>query len=352
MKIFESKKLVIGLLIVVGAGFWFKKDSIVKPISKKLEANRVASVLEADRVLLLADKAPESDVFTALVRLANRKNPVAKEQALKRLTDPSVLVRRGVASALGYFFPDADATEALATLFNDKDDSVRIAALRALSDRGGPGRLEYLQKLSKEKYALGATTVSEHEREAVWAGVLKLSQGPERLAGVDPLLKLYSQSKDATLRYHVILDLLAQMPRDPRTITLLKNDALKSKDLQILALAVRHVANLRNRELAKSFQALAQSEFLPVRMAVVQSLAKGCPEARFEIMEKVIDQERSADVRKQVFSQMSMLGGREAEAFAEKALTLKNLKSDERALLEKARAQILKNGAAGDSCRL
>lgn len=353
MKKAYSRKWLFGALVVVLlGGLWAAKNQVLRLFSGETEAQKEAKIIEADRQVLLNNKGSAGEVFTALVRLGDRRNPLSKQEALKRLKDPSVLIRRGVASALGYFFAELDAREALQKLFSDEDVSVRIAALRAVSDRGGLGRLEFLANLAKTKYALNATTVSELEREAVWAGVLKLSQGPARTTAVAPLLELYNKSKDASVRYHVVLDVLSQMPRDPRAISLLKTDALKSNDPQVLSLAVRHVAALRDRELAAAYKELARSVHLPVRMAVVQSMAMACPVARYEIFEKIVNEEESSDVRNQVFEQMAFLGGKEAEAFAEKLIDSKNLKSGEKSAAKNARDKIIQNGATGDSCKL
>src|SRR5688500_4886423 len=104
------------LLILVGfaaliAGYrhMAKRGADIPPMN---EVERVADITRKDKETLLNKNARDTEVFGALVRLGQREEPLARQEAVRRADSPSKMVREGVANALGGF----DDVESLDTL--------------------------------------------------------------------------------------------------------------------------------------------------------------------------------------------------------------------------------------------
>ncbi len=163
--------------------------------------------------------------------LGDRRETLSAKVALK-INDNSVLVRRGAAESLGYFFEDSDAKEGLNKLMEDSNEDVRFAVLKAVASRGGPGRLKYFKKLEQEK-----KTWSELEKVGIYRGILRLSSPEEKGAALSPLLATYKASKDQKVKFYALMDMMAVLPRDPRVLELVKAMRLNERS---------HVASSRS----------------------------------------------------------------------------------------------------------
>ena len=84
---------------------WFRKNPM------EVERARIVALLEKDLKNLQRADATEPEVYAGMIRLAQMLKLEARAVALKRSTDPSQLMRRGSATALGLL----TATRTIAT---------------------------------------------------------------------------------------------------------------------------------------------------------------------------------------------------------------------------------------------
>ena len=342
-RLFNLRSLgALVILALVAGGSLMVFRSFLKP---ETQAEKLAKVLENDKRVLGDPKAKDNDVYAALGRLGDRGVGLSKQEAIKRSNDPSSIVRKGAAEALGYFVDEADAREALERMIGEKDEETRIIVLKAVGVRGGAGRAEFLKKLFQK---IPAPT--DLEREALDRGFLRVGSVGERKEAADRLIALYHKSTQQRVKFQALLDLTAHLSRDPRILEIVEKDALHSSDSTLQTLAIRHIAAIRDKKMAKLFEGLLHSPSLDVRLTIAQALPLACPDSRYVFAETLATKDQDEHVRVEAINQIEHLGGDSAKTLLERLIQSGSLKEVELATAKKALSTVKENLGKADIC--
>jgi hypothetical protein len=151
-------KRAVWIVLSLAAGacvFFYLRPQPVEPPKSALSptAKQPLEDLAARDLKKLQDpQANQKDIDEALIRLSERQNAEARSRVLERASSPETERRVKAAMALGYLV-DTNSVEKLTTLVNDPELEVRLAALRALSFRRSPERLQVLRKAMENDQA-------------------------------------------------------------------------------------------------------------------------------------------------------------------------------------------------------
>jgi len=346
----KTKVLIVLSLLAIATATYF----VLRP--KNLiqdEKNKLAQTLANDEKILKNEKeASEREIYSALVRLGDHNNLLSKQEALKRMQNPSAVIRKGAAEALGFFLEDQDSKTALATLLADEDPIVRLAAINAHSRRGGNGKIEILEKLLAQKGPNNKIQWNDLEKANLYIGILRLAKGDAKASKLPPLLALYKSTKDVQTKNEILIHVMSQVPKNPSVLDLVENEALKSSEALIITQAIRHIAAIREKRLAEKLGDFLQSPHLPVRMALVQSLFMACPSNRIQILERTIEKDPQPEVRKQAIEQIAILGGDEANTLLERLTKNTQLNPDDLSLVQSTLKNWKKSEKNIDRCAL
>lgn len=342
---------VIGLALA-GLGIrGILKRGTVPPPRATSTARSVPEAEELRRKLELADRealegggvAPQ-DRFGALVRMAQRQEPVAREKALQWVNDPDALVRQGVANALGQY-DDGISLKNLITLTGDKDRSVRLQAIRALGHRPSVERVQRLEELAG---APAHSVQLDPELELLrQQSLFKAATGPRaeeiRQKALQALLRSGDRGAEAAA---------SLAPRAPGVLEFLRKRATRSTepgDAVGAANAIRHLTVVGDPWLSENLSALWKRQDTEVRRAVLQSLPSICPGGRWKLIREGLLVAKEAAVQSAALEALSAFPGEEARALLLEAGKSPELAPAARERLPAAKASV-ESASGRDPC--
>lgn len=246
------------------------------------------SLPEQDRSHLVGAKATEGEIYAALIRRARALDPLAKEEALKRIKNPSKLIRQGAAIALGEF-EDPEALAALVDLGHDQDADVRARAIEALGSRKSEARSSALDEI------LDSPSRSPRDRLAGRVAQVRLAKNPEEREGALKALFgfLDKMAGDSGIQVLGAEALLSLAPTDERVISLMRSILGVKKPKAMVPTAIRHLASLQDPWVRGVVERYSKDADLETRLAVVQSLHLSCPPERVEILKEILFKEKN-----------------------------------------------------------
>lgn len=303
----KSKILLVGggvlLLIVIGSYSGFFKS---KGVPGQATAQREA-ILKQDRKNLERKDANSGEVRAALMRLSSTQDPLALEQALARVSDPSPEIRGAVAFAVGRYL-DPKADEALKKLLADTSADVRRDAIRGAGSRADDSRRSILEVLKDKK------DMTPAERVALWEVLLKWDvQGKLKGEAAAELIAMV-KSADPMVRAQSLGVLVSKMRDDSRVVGLLKDQFQNSTQPSDRVMALHHLVSLRDPWVLENFQKFTVDSNLPeLQSAGLQLMAVACPSRRWELIEaRVLDPKSPPNVRMSAVYSLRSLGGAKA----------------------------------------
>jgi hypothetical protein len=301
-KIFVSLGLLSALLV---AGLLIYKARAPKINLDPVQAEkiRLSKIFDKDRQNLTDPKTSPSNFSGSLLRLAMRGDPLAKDAAMKQSFITPDVQNLAATEALG-FFEDAESTAKLSSLLKSKDEKFRIAALNGLSKTPRrPDREKIVDAFLRQP--------GNSSLEMVWAKAALLKLSSSR-AGIDWAVKQLLNSTgsfDSESELLALKFLLELAPQSPDLRTKLKNSLEEKTSDSGRALAIRHLASLKDPDLLKKLDNLYSSTSEEVRQAVVQSLHQGCPANRKDLLMKWILLEKTPLLREVILREPSLIGG-------------------------------------------
>ncbi|MEO5969699.1 MAG: HEAT repeat domain-containing protein [Bdellovibrionia bacterium] len=347
----KKKTLIQGFVIfgilIASAIMKFTGVGEKRPISEK---ERFESVLRQDRKALKDKKSSDSEIYSALVRLAAESDPLARSESLVRIKSESSRVRAGSANALG-FFEDDQSLEGIKSLLGDREPLVRIQALTGLGHRATSNREALVLEVLKRK------NLSEEEREIALSTLVQVAHSDS--ARGKALLELISAAQKQVTpkgRAAAAAQAIAVAPRDPRVIKMLE-EILKSGATPALeSSGIRHLAAVGNSWLKANMDKLSFSQNPETRLAVVQSLHAVCPQSRFDILQRVFEKDKDINVRSAALNELEYLLGSASVNFLEKLVENKSLEmkiaGQLHSILKKHKATLKVGSEAGrDLCK-
>ena len=330
-----NKKLplfISALVILIGVVFHFSSGN-------KTPKDGYDKVLEIDRKNIENPKATDAEIYGALVRLAQKSDPVAKKVALQKKSSSSALIREGCAVALGYF-EDPTTVSALMGFLGDKESRVRVRTIEALSSHWTQERQNALDALLK------SNDRTAQEKIAIYAALAKISPKPEGRAGaIEALLKIAKGGpgiEDAGANL-AASELMTLAPRDKAVADMLRDIVKKGGRPEISIVALRHLAASGDVWLRSNLAQLSKSPDIQVRLAAIQSIHMSCPDDRWDILKMVMSFERESAVLQSAFLELAIMKGPQAKALAEEIPEERKFGSEDSFALKKATAEIKSN---------
>lgn len=307
------------------------------------EMDKVADIARADKATLLNRDAREPEIFGALVRLGQREEPLARQEAVKRAESSSKMIREGVANALG-FFDDAESFEKLRKLVADPEKEVRIQALVALGRRPSDARRALLREIAARP------GLSAEEKVAANSSLAKLGgKGGETSSSVAALMRIALTDHDDAAATRAASEAVSLAPRDPKVLEMLRSMLENEKREGIRSLGVRHLAVSRDPWMLKNYRRYLDNAEPGLRMAVVQSLHFLCPDDRWSTLDKVISGDRDKGVVMAALQEPRFMPGNEAKALLQRLIAGGKLAREELTSAQSTLAELEKSTAV-DPC--
>jgi hypothetical protein len=300
-----KKNLVIGIvgIGIIAAGGWGWNRYL--RVSKVIRTN---PVLSRDLELLKGETAatPVEGISVALHRLNSYRLPEGKKAAMKRIADPRPQVRGAVAEALAMHPLEGDVLEAESKLIHDSDESVRAAAIGAISHSNDPKRTQYLKEVLNDPKA------GQREIWIAHAGLYLSTQGQEKADHLRILNEgLEKNQKDPALYGFLIRLLVRLSPSDGNAADAMEKAYLSPvSPKEMIPQIYRYLARNRPEFLKKRYLSDVRSTFLPLKMTALNSMMELCPADRWTAIQAVMgDSSADAQVKTVATRIAGYLGG-------------------------------------------
>jgi HEAT repeat protein len=346
-----SKKATVSILVAlvvlsIVSLIAFKKGYIPRwssPKSKVLtESERLAELRKKDLATLSSSTSLEGDVYAALVRLAQTHDPIARQEAVKRNKNESILIRKGVAQALGSF-DDEESVEILVRMMNDSNSSVREAAIEGLGKRTGGNRQKILQEMLKK-------TRSRVEKFLILSSLVNLAPSQDAKEFIiKQIVDMIGTESNESLATRASFTVMGLNPRSPNVIGLVVRVLKANRPLQLVPQAIRHLGAIGHPWLKENLDKLMTYPEPSTRQAAIQVLHFVCPSNRWSILEQVMSSERDRSVADAALRETVMMPGPEARAFLERQIASDKIIANEKQLAETLLAQV-RSTTAVDPC--
>ncbi len=270
---------------------------------------RTHPVLKRDYQLLRSEdsKTPVESIVMALHRLNSYRLPEGLAEALKRERDSRPQVRGAVAESLAMNVLKGEVFETVIRLLSDPEESVRVAALTALSRIGDPRRVDLLNR------AISNPSKSVREEILIRSGLYSATQGTDREAQLKAMYSLLDKSKgDPALFAFGIKTILRLSPVDRESMDRMESAFLDPKTPRELIPALyRQLVRSRPELLRKRFSQDVHSKFNALRITALNSILELCPSERWSVIQWVAT-DASVDAQSKVIAKRvaTYLGGK------------------------------------------
>jgi HEAT repeat protein len=271
--------LPVALAAIVAAG-WFLLNGSGDPMKKLLSHDRE----------ILKGGGKDVEIYSALLRLGARRDPLAREAALNRLRDPSMAVRMAVATALGNY-SDEETFGALVQLSRDLDKGVRARALTSFGSRDPKKAAPVLHEVIKRP------GLSPEERIGAGYALFQVERTDSVRDEVMSFLVKYAADPDRGICLRAVTTAMSLSPKDPRLVSILHRAIGDPVRGYLQGIAVRHLAALRDPWLKKELPSLLKSANADARLAALQSLGLTCPPDRMDLLEGALKTESEPRVK-------------------------------------------------------
>ncbi len=300
-----KKNVVAGIvgIVIFAAGGWGWNRYL--RVSKVIRAN---PVLSRDFELLKGETAstPIEGISVALHRLNSYRLPEGKKAAMKRIADPRPQVRGAVAEALAMHPLEGDVLEAESKLIHDSDESVRVAAIGAISHSNDPKKTNYLKDVLNDQ---------KSGQKEIWiahAGLYLSTQGQEKAEHLRILNEGIDENQKDPVLYGFLIRLMVRLsPSDGSAADALEKAFLSSvTPKEMIPQIYRYLARNRAEFLKKRYLTDVRSSFLPLKMTALNSLMELCPADRWAAIQAVMgDSSSDAQVKTVATRIAGYLGG-------------------------------------------
>jgi len=329
----KSVAVVALLLIIAGAITWY----LTRPPLDPLERQR------QEDIRVLKDENPQEDAyFGAVTRLAQERLPLARQVAMKWITSPSETMREGSALALGKY-DEVEALDTVSKMTEDSSQRVRLAAIAALAGSDSTRRREILSEVSSRP------NLGDVEMIAALATQLRNERDPKLKEGViAKLLRFTESTSNVSSQLAAISELSIVSPRHPVLLTTFRSLAEKA-DTRIRSIVIRHLGAVGDPWIKANYSKLLASSDAEIKMSVIRSIPKFCPEDRWSLLENMILHERDRTIAEAAFQTAMEMPGTRAQRFFSSLKESGKVPSSETSFIEQGLQSATKPSPAG-SC--
>jgi len=259
--------------------------------------------LQLDRDLLArvlaGSEAEPMHVYRALLNLSKNGDESAKKAAQKLAKDPNVTLREGAAQALG-FYDDDESARLIRELLDDKEPTVRKFAIEGLGKRAGELRRETLEKI------LNAGSIDQETEVRVRASLVRVIEDDGRRPHLEGISKI-ALAGDEQVNTYAVSQLAQVAPEDPVSLNVFRQKVSQAKNERAIAIAIRLLSSKGDPWIKQNLKILAASRNPKIRLAVVQSLHRVCPDDRKQILESIVSRETDAQVKQFAAEEAALL---------------------------------------------
>jgi HEAT repeat protein len=328
----KSISIVIGVLIVLGlvAG-GLLLSSKQKPPAAKVAKDGVMTEdmqLEADRAALASSSSTPTQIYGAMIRLAQKQEKIAHDEALKQAKSENSLLRGGAAQALGYF-DDEESMGALKTLLSDKEKSVRLFAVQGLGQKSAKLRESELEALLKSE------DLDPEMKVEIQSSLLKAGSETAQASAKEALLSIAKEGEE-NVNTEAAQRLVTIIPEDTQVIDLMRRKISAAKNERLTAVGTRYLSARGDPWIRDVLKTLSHHPSPMVRAAVIQSLHRVCPKDRWELLNGFLEKEQDPSTMRLALEEPMFLLGQPAVTFLEKAVASKTLTSDQVKIAEES----------------
>ena len=323
------------LLLVVGAILYWQVFRAADRSSKPPGQPTLPEYSkEMDIAALDNESANQYQVFAALVRLAQMRDPTALKEAIKRAQDKSEWVRAGCAEALGYY-EDAKAQNLLFQLLKDQSQMVRVKALKGLGLRRDEKNKAYLQRV------LTDAKLSFPEFVEASASFVKIAQQPqEKIPVLEKLVQRSVLEADLNNRFNGLTSAAGLGPTEEFLIKALNAELTKNEAPRIMEMSIRHLAAVQPNEMRERVLNLKNHPESGVRLAVVQTLHLVCPSERWAILGEILMNEKDSLVWNDAVREIVLMPAPEGKRILEQLMKNDSLSGEQKKTISTAQRQL------------
>ncbi|MEQ1877438.1 MAG: HEAT repeat domain-containing protein [Bdellovibrionia bacterium] len=294
MGLSDRKLYLLAALLLVAAGAAIY-------LALKGPADGVAESL-GDLEVLASGRGTPEQIYGAMIRQGEKLEELALKAALEHSESETPLLRDGSAKALGYFNDEA-AFERLKAMVDDRDHSVRLAAISGLGRRQDSKRVDELKKLAAR------SDFDDRMRVAVYFNLYQADSSAEGKAETVSKLIEFGDGANAVVALEAVAALTTLEPEKPAVLDLLRRKVGAANQEGALAVSIRHLATREDTWIRQYLGRLSLYASPKVKIAVIQALHRVCPDDRWSIIEDFLGAEVPEEVLRTAIEELRFLGG-------------------------------------------
>lgn len=329
--------IFLALVITTAAAFYFLQSRTAEVEVPRNQVMTEEMQLQLDREALKNSNSTPNQIYGAMIRLAQKNEDVARNEALKRSSDTNPFLRGGAAQTLGHF-DDADSKEALKKLLIDNEKSVRLFAIQGLGTKPDSLHEQELQQLLK------SSELDPMMEVEIYTSLLKSGGDSAKQQALTNLLRI-ARAGDDEANTEASQRLITYVPDNDQVLDLVRRKISAGKNERVTAVGTRYLSARNDSWIRPILKSLSSHPSATVRSAVVQSIHRVCPADRWAILESMLAKEADSSVLKLILEEPMYLMGEKAKAFASKAASKDGLSADDKKIAEETLEKVEAGGS-------
>lgn len=325
------------LVIVTAAAFYFLQNRSTEVAVPEGQIMTEELQLQQDREALKNPNATPNQIYGAMIRLAQKNEEVAHDEALKRSSDTNPFLRGGAAQALGHFDDEA-SKDALKKLLNDNEKSVRLFAVQGLGTKTDSLHEQELQQLLK------SSQLDPMMEVEIYTSLLKTGSDETKQQALTNLLRIAKAGED-DVNTEASQRLITYAPDNEQVLDVIRRKISAAKNERVTAVGTRYLSSRNDPWVRPILKTLSNHSSPTVRSAVIQSLHRVCPADRWEILDSMLAKETDNTVLKLILEEPMYLMGERAKAFVDKAAKKEGLSESDQKILAETREKVEAGGS-------
>ena len=290
-----------------------------------------------DFATLSSSNPAATNLFGAMIRMAQENRPIARTAALGAASNENPFLRSASVRSLAYFDDDA-SWSAMKILCTDRDSTVRSACLASAFVKKTPERKTFFQS----EFLTRARDDEEKLQAMIVMAQMDHSERPSAEA-IGEILRF--ASRRPALETRAVSELLRLAPHDPQVVVHLREyiKASSHAPSAIRSLAVRHLAQIHDGNLADNFNGIISDADFAVRIAALQAMVVLCPANRWPMLERKIRDDPNESVRREALNVVGSMPSEDASVLLDRLSNAPKLTDSLREQIREIRGKASQN---------